>query len=200
MRGERGGQGATFSARLRSGLGDGRICHAAARHADSHSRERTPRGRTQEIQRLIGRSLRAAVDLDRLGERTFTVDCDVLQADAGTRTAAISGGYVALHQAIAALVEAGKLTELPLLSAVAATSVVISDGETRLDPCYEEDYSAGADFNIVMTSDGNFVEVQGTAEGMPYSRHALDEVLTVSESGIRQLFTLQQEALGADVS
>ena len=163
-------------------------------------RERAPRGRTQEIQRLIGRSLRAAVDLDGLGERTFTVDCDVLQADAGTRAAAITGGYVALHQAIAALAEAGKLTELPILSAVAATSVVIADGEARLDPCYQEDSEAAADFNIVMTSGGDFVEVQGTAEGMPYSRHALDEVLMVAESGIRQLFTLQQEALAADAS
>ena len=158
-------------------------------------RERTPRGRTQEIQRLIGRSLRAAVDLDRLGERTFTVDCDVLQADAGTRTAAITGGYVALHMAIAALVEENQLPELPILSPVAATSVVIADGEARLDPCYEEDSSAEADFNIVMTGDGEFVEVQGTAEGMPYSRHALEQVLSIAESGIEQLMVLQQEAI-----
>ena len=158
-------------------------------------RERTPRGRTQEIQRLIGRSLRAAVDLKRLGERTFTVDCDVLQADAGTRTAAITGGYVALHQAIAALVEEGQLPEIPILSTIAATSVVIVDGETRLDPCYEEDSSAEADFNIVMTAERNFVEVQGTAEGMPYSRHALEEVLSVAESGIQSLIALQQDAI-----
>ena len=158
-------------------------------------RERTPRGRTQEIQRLIGRSLRAAVDLDRLGERTFTVDCDVLQADAGTRTAAITGGYVALHMAIAALVEESQLPELPILSSVAATSVVIADGEARLDPCYEEDSSAEADFNIVMTGDGEFVEVQGTAEGMPYSRQALEEVLSIAESGIEQLIALQQDAI-----
>lgn len=158
-------------------------------------RERTPRGRTQEIQRLIGRSLRAAVALDRLGERTFTVDCDVLQADAGTRTAAITGGYVALHQAIAALVEEGQLPEIPILSAVAATSVVIVDGETRLDPCYEEDSSAEADFNIVMTAKGDFVEVQGTAEGMPYSRHALNEVLAVADSGIRELLALQRDTI-----
>ena len=158
-------------------------------------RERTPRGRTQEIQRLIGRSLRAAVDLERLGERTFTVDCDVLQADAGTRTAAITGGYVALHQAIAALVEENQLPELPILSSVAATSVVITDGEARLDPCYEEDSSAEADFNIVMTADGEFVEVQGTAEGMPYSRQALEEVLSIAESGIGQLIALQQDAI-----
>ncbi len=160
-------------------------------------RERTPRGRTQEIQRLIGRSLRAAVDLERLGERTFTVDCDVLQADAGTRTAAITGGYAALHLAIAALVEADRIPEIPILSAVAATSVVIVDGEARLDPCYEEDSEAEGDFNIVMTEEGDFVEVQGTAEGMPYSRHALEEVLTFAESGIRSLFALQREAVVA---
>ena len=161
-------------------------------------RERTPRGRSQEIQRLIGRSLRTAFDLKRLGERTFTVDCDVLQADAGTRTAAITGGYVALHLAISALVEANKLPEMPILSEVAATSVVIVDGETRLDPSYGEDSTAEADFNIVMTADGDFVEVQGTAEGMPYSRHALDEVLKVAESGIRKLFALQHEAIAAN--
>ena len=162
-------------------------------------RERTPRGRTQEIQRLIGRSLRAAIDLKRLGERTFTVDCDVLQADAGTRTAAITGGYVALHQAIAALVEEGQLPEIPILSAIAATSVVIVDGEAWLDPCYEEDSSADADFNIVMTAEGDFVEVQGTAEGMPYSRHALDEVLAVAYSGIGELFALQRGAIAAAI-
>ena len=158
-------------------------------------RERTPRGRTQEIQRLIGRSLRAAVDLHRLGERTFTVDCDVLQADAGTRTAAITGGYVALYLAISALVEAGQIPEVPILSAVAATSVGIVDGAARLDLCYEEDSGAEADFNIVMTSKGDFVEVQGTAEGMPYSRHALDEVLSVADQGISELFSIQQDAI-----
>lgn len=158
-------------------------------------RERTPRGRTQEIQRLIGRSLRAAVDLERLGVRTFTVDCDVLQADAGTRTAAITGGYVALHLAIAALVREDRLPEIPILSTVAATSVGIVDGEARLDLCYIEDSAAEADFNIVMTADGDFVEVQGTAEGMPYSKHALEEVLSVAESGIRQLIALQQDAI-----
>ena len=160
-------------------------------------RERTPRGRTQEIQRLIGRSLRAAVDLHRLGERTFTVDCDVLQADAGTRTAAITGGYVALYLAISALVEANHIPEVPILSAVAATSVGIVEGEARLDLCYEEDSGADADFNIVMTSDGDFVEVQGTAEGAPYSRHALDEVLSVAEQGISELFAIQQDAIAS---
>ena len=160
-------------------------------------RERTPRGRTQEIQRLIGRSLRMAVDMERLGERTFTVDCDVLQADAGTRTAAITGGYVALHLAIASLVSEGKLAEMPMRAAVAATSVVIVDGQTRLDPCYEEDRDADADFNIVMTSAGEFVEAQGTAEGAPYSRDALDGVLSLAELGVRRLMSLQQDAIAA---
>ena len=160
-------------------------------------RERTPRGRTQEIQRLIGRSLRAAVDLKQLGERTFTVDCDVLQADAGTRTAAITGSYVALYLAIAALVDEKQLPELPILSAVAATSVGIVDGEVRLDMCYEEDAEADADFNIVMTAEGEFVEVQGTAEGIPYSRDALDNVLSAAEDGIRQLIAIQQDAIAS---
>ena len=160
-------------------------------------RERTPRGRTQEIQRLIGRSLRAAVDLEQLGERTFTVDCDVLQADAGTRTAAITGSYVALYLAIAALVDEKQLPELPILSAIAATSVGIVDGEVLLDLCYEEDADADADFNIVMTAEGEFVEVQGTAEGIPYSRDALDNVLSAAEDGIRQLIAIQQDAIAS---
>ena len=160
-------------------------------------RERTPRGRTQEIQRLIGRSLRAAVDLQQLGERTFTVDCDVLQADAGTRTAAITGSYVALRLAIDALVEEKQLPGVPILSAVAATSVGIVDGEVLLDLCYEEDSEAEADFNIVMTAEGEFVEVQGTAEGIPYSRDTLDNVLSVAEDGIRQLIAIQQDAIAA---
>ena len=190
-----GRQGASLPSRLRTGLGDGRVRHASRATLTRTPRERTPRGRTQEIQRLIGRSLRAAVDLDRLGERTFTVDCDVLQADAGTRTAAITGGYVALYLAISALVDAGQLPEVPILSAVAATSVGIVDGEARLDLCYEEDSGAEADFNLIMTSEGDFVEVQGTAEGTPYSRHALNEVLSVAEQGISQLFAIQQDAI-----
>ncbi|MCY4577495.1 MAG: ribonuclease PH [Chloroflexi bacterium] len=160
-------------------------------------RERTPRGRTQEIQRLIGRSLRAAVDLQRLGERTFTVDCDVLQADAGTRTAAITGGYVALYLAIAALVEEDQIPEIPILAAVAATSVGIVDGEARLDLCYDEDAAAEVDFNIVMTSEGDFVEVQGTAEGMPFSKHALEEVLSLAQQGIEELSAFQRNAIAA---
>ena len=158
-------------------------------------RERTPRGRTQEIQRLIGRSLRAAIDLERLGERTFTVDCDVLQADAGTRTAAITGGYVALYQALAALVNEKRLPDIPIRAAVAATSVGIVNGDPLLDLCYEEDAAAQADFNVVMTADGEFVEVQGAAEGAPYSRRAFDDVLSVAEQGIRNLIDIQQVAI-----
>ena len=158
-------------------------------------RERTPRGRTQEIQRLIGRSLRAAIDLERLGERTFTVDCDVLQADAGTRTAAITGGYVALYQALAALVNEKRLPDIPIRAAVAATSVGIVNGDPLLDLCYEEDAAAQADFNVVMTTDGEFVEVQGAAEGAPYSRRAFDDVLSLAEQGIRNLIDIQQVAI-----
>lgn len=160
-------------------------------------RERTPRGRSQEIQRLIGRSLRAAVDMDKLGERTFTVDCDVLQADGGTRTAAITGAYVALHQAFAALVDDGKLAEIPLRTSVAATSVGIVDGAVMLDLCYDEDSRADADFNVVMTAEGEFVELQGSAERAPFSRDALDHALATAERGIRRLIRIQRDAIDA---
>ena len=149
-------------------------------------RETTPRGRTQEIQRLIGRSLRASVDMDALGKRTLTVDCDVLQADGGTRTAAITGAYTALCQA---------LMTLPLKLGVAAVSVGIVDAEVMLDLCYEEDSRASVDFNIVMTNAGEFVEVQGTAEDGVFSRAQMDEMLTVAESGIRQLMKAQRRAI-----
>ncbi len=159
-------------------------------------RERiSPRGRTQEIQRLIGRSLRAVVDFHKVGERTFTIDCDVLQADGGTRTAAITGAYVALYQAMARLVDEGRLDAIPLHTAVASTSVSITGGEPLLDPCYAEDSAADADFNIVMTADGDFIEVQGTAEAAPYSRAALDAVLSLAETGIRRLHSIQQAAI-----
>ena len=158
-------------------------------------RETTPRGRTQEIQRLIGRSLRAAVDMDALGKRTLTVDCDVLQADGGTRTAAITGAYVALSQALTTLRERGALKTLPLKLGVAAVSVGIVDGEVLLDLCYEEDSRASVDFNIVMTDAGEFVEVQGTAEDGAFSRAQMDEMLTMAESGIRQLMEAQRRAI-----
>ena len=159
-------------------------------------RETQPRGRTSEIRRLIGRSLRAAVDLDALGERTLIADCDVLQADGGTRTAAISGAYVALHKALETLVARKKLATLPISTAVAATSVGIVRDKVLLDLCYEEDVAADVDFNVVMTDTGEFVEVQGTAEGKPFSKAALDEVLAVAESGINQIFEHQRSVLG----
>ncbi len=162
---------------------------------------RTPResregGRVREIQRLIGRSLRAAVDLRRLGERTLTVDCDVLQADGGTRTAAITGAYVALRQALDGLVRREAVPELPLRSAVAAVSVGIVDGGVLLDLCYEEDVRADADFNVVMTDRAEFVEVQGTAEGQTFSKATLDEVLRLAEQGVEGLLQAQRQAIG----
>ena len=158
-------------------------------------RETTPRGRTQEIQRLIGRSLRAAVDMDALGKRTLTLDCDVLQADGGTRTAAITGAYVALSQALMTLRESGDLKTLPIRLGVAAVSVGIVDAEVLLDLCYEEDSRASVDFNIVMTDAGEFIEVQGTAEDGAFSRGQMDEMLTMAESGIRHLMEAQRRAI-----
>ena len=157
-------------------------------------RETRTRGRTHEIQRLIGRSLRAVVDLSRLGERTFTVDCDVLVADGGTRTAAITGAYVALHQAINATATEGN-AETAIACAVAATSVGIVDGEILVDLCYDEDSRADADFNVVMTDKGEYVEVQGTAEGTAFSKSKLDEVLALAEQGISRLFDFQRSAI-----
>jgi len=166
---------------------------------------RTPRdiskgkiaGRSQEIQRLIGRSLRAVTDLPALGERTLTVDCDVIQADGGTRTAAITGSYVALHQAMQTLVNMGVLSRIPLKSAVAASSVGIVRGHMLLDLCYDEDFNAGVDFNVVMTSRGEFVEVQGTAEGKPFTKDNIDSLLSLAQKGIEDLFHIQQNALEA---
>jgi ribonuclease PH len=152
-------------------------------------------GRTQEIRRLIGRSLRAAVDLDRLGERTIILDCDVLQADGGTRTAAITGGYVALALAMQRLVEAGRVSADALVTEVAAISLGLVDGQLLLDLCYEEDSAASADFNLVMTGDGRFVEVQGTAEGVPYDRKALAAVLDLAGEGIGRLLEIQRQVL-----
>jgi ribonuclease PH len=164
---------------------------------------RTPRdsamgrvgGRNQEIQRFIGRSLRAVIDLASLGERTLTVDCDVIQADGGTRTAAVTGAYVALYKALHSLANMGIISSVPLKSAVAATSVGIVHSNMMLDLCYDEDSSASVDFNVVMTGKGEFVEVQGTAEGKPFSRQTIDELISLAEVGIRQLFQIQQVAL-----
>jgi ribonuclease PH len=160
----------------------------------SLSPERTA-GRNQEIQRLIGRSLRAVTDLATLGERTFTIDCDVLQADGGTRTAAITGGYIALFVALHNLKKRGMLPSIPLKGAVAATSVGIVGRETLLDLCYEEDFQAAVDFNVVMTDKGEFVEIQGTAEGKPFSKETVDDLLSLAEKGIKQLFKVQKEVL-----
>ena len=152
-------------------------------------------GRNQEIQRVIGRSLRAVTDLGALGERTLTVDCDVIQADGGTRTAAITGAYVALHKAMEKLANMGVISSIPLRSAVAATSVGIVHSYMMLDLCYDEDCNAAVDFNVVMTSRGEFVEIQGTAEGKPFSRDSIDDLLSLADKGINQLFRIQQEAL-----
>ncbi len=152
-------------------------------------------GRSQEIQRLIGRSLRAVTDLSLLGERTFIIDCDVLQADGGTRTAAITGGYVALFHAFHTLVRQRVLPRIPFRSAVAATSVGIVEGEMLLDLCYDEDFRAAVDFNVVMTDKGEFVEIQGTAEGRPFSKSTVDGLLALAEKGIRQLFMAQRQAI-----
>lgn len=166
--------------------------------------QRTPReatqgrigGRTHEVQRLIGRSLRAVTDLKALGERSFFVDCDVLQADGGTRTAAITGAYVALWQAMDRLVRQRVLPIVPLRWAVGAVSVGVVDGGTLLDLCYEEDSKAEVDFNVVMTSNGDFVEIQGTAERQPFSRATADDLMGLAHKGIVELLAAQQEALG----
>jgi len=152
-------------------------------------------GRNQEIQRLIGRSLRASADLSALGERTLIVDCDVIQADGGTRTAAITGSYIALHQAMEKLQNMGIISSVPLRCAVAATSIGIVNGYMMVDLCYDEDSRAAVDFNVVMTSKGEFVEVQGTAEGKPFSRQSIDDLLSIAEKAIRQLFQAQQDVL-----
>ena len=154
-----------------------------------------PGGRTQEIQRLIGRSLRAVTDLSRLGERTITIDCDVLQADAGTRTASITGGYIALAIAVRGLAERGKVPGDLLTDSVAAVSVGIVGGEPYLDLCYDEDAGAEVDFNVVMTGGGDFVEVQGTAEGTPFTRLDLDAMLDLAARGVEELTGFQREAL-----
>ena len=152
-----------------------------------------PSGRTQEIQRLIGRSLRSVCDMRVLGERQILVDCDVLQADGGTRTASICGGYIALHDALTRLVQQGSLAAHPLTAFCGAISVGIVDGTPVLDLPYVEDVRAEVDMNVVMTSDERFVEVQGTAEGMPFTRGELDSMLALAEQGIREIIELQRE-------
>lgn len=152
-------------------------------------------GRTQEIQRLIGRSLRAAVNLDKLGPRTITIDADVIQADGGTRTASISGGYIALHDAVTQLLKEEKLKKSPMRRFVAAISAGIVDGEVLLDLDYEEDFKADVDANIVMTGKGKIIEFQSTAEGQPFHEAQLLEIFEVSQNAVKQIVEMQQEAL-----
>ncbi len=152
-------------------------------------------GRTQEIQRLIGRSLRSVCDLSLLGERSVVVDCDVLQADGGTRVASICGGFVALHDALSGLLDAGQLTRHPILEACAGVSVVILGGVPLLDPSYSEDAAAEVDLNVVMTTSGNLIEVQGTAEGTPFERSLLERSLDLASRGIDEILSLQRQTL-----
>lgn len=154
-------------------------------------------GRSSEIQRLIGRSVRAIVDMEALGERTVWLDCDVLTADAGTRCASICGAYVALEVAVAGLLAAGRITQSPITQGVAAVSVAIVDGVTVLDPDYREDVAADADVNVVMTADGNLIEVQATAERVAFSRTAMDEILDLAGAGIGRLLEAQAAAVAA---
>lgn len=183
------------------GTGSGWLT-AEYRMLPSATQERQPRefmklsGRTQEIQRLIGRSLRAGINLKALGEKTITIDADVLQADAGTRTASITGGYVALGLAIKKLLQQGELTESPLLSPVAAVSVGLLENEVFLDLNYPEDLAAEVDFNLVMNGDLQIIEVQGTAESGTYSRQQLNQIMDLAESGIKELLQLQQQIIG----
>jgi len=152
-------------------------------------------GRSQEIQRLIGRSLRAVVDMKALGERQIVVDCDVLQADGGTRTASICGGYIALHDAFSRLVQAGEISRHPMIDECSAISVGIVDGAAVLDLPYPEDSTAEVDFNVVMTGSGEFIEVQGTAEGKAFRRSQLDELLDLAAGGIATITAAQKEIL-----
>lgn len=168
------------------------------------SKERIPResvrgkvsGRTQEIQRLIGRSLRAVMDLPKFGERTVWIDCDVMQADGGTRTASISGAFVALALALRDAKKAGKISTVPIREHVAATSVGVFEGEALLDLNYHEDSRADVDMNVVMTGSGAFIEVQGTAESSPFSQGTLDEMLALASRGIKDIVRYQREILG----
>lgn len=166
-----------------------------ATHTRSSREIGKPSGRSVEIQRLIGRSLRSAVDLTLLTERTITLDCDVLQADGGTRTASITGAFVALYEAIAWMRKNDIISTMPITEWVAAVSVGVIDGEARLDLAYEEDCRAEVDMNVVMTASGKFIEVQGTAEGPAFERSRLDTLLDLAHHGIKELTTLQRTAL-----
>jgi ribonuclease PH len=174
----------------------GMLPRATHTRSDREAAKGKQSGRTQEIQRLIGRSLRSVFDLSALGERTISLDCDVLQADGGTRTAAITGAFVAAHDAISVLLAQGKLTASPMRNFVAAISVGVVQGVPLLDLEYTEDSACDTDMNVVMTGSGGFVEVQGTAEGAPFSRAEMDQLLALADKGIRELVLLQKQALG----
>lgn len=156
---------------------------------------RSKSGRTQEIQRLIGRTMRAIVDMEKLGERTIILDCDVIQADGGTRTASITGAFVALSDAVKKLQDKGELQENPIIDHVAAISLGIVNGQLMLDLCYEEDSNADVDMNVIMTGSGKLIEVQGTAEKAPFSREELNQMVDLAAKGIEQLVVKQKEAL-----
>jgi ribonuclease PH len=173
----------------------GMLPRATHTRSDREAARGKQSGRTQEIQRLIGRSLRAVFDLSALGERTISLDCDVLQADGGTRTAAITGAWVAAQDAVNVLIAQGKLATSPITDAVAAVSVGIIESVPLLDLEYVEDVACGTDMNVVMTGAGGFVEVQGTAEGAPFTRRELDALLALAEAGIRDLVAAQRSAL-----
>ncbi len=173
----------------------GMLPRATHTRSDREAAKGKQSGRTQEIQRLIGRSLRSVFDLKALGERTISLDCDVLQADGGTRTAAITGAFVAAHDAISGLLRQGKLQASPMLDFVAAVSVGMVQGTPLLDLEYTEDSACDTDMNVVMTARGGFVEVQGTAEGAPFTRAEMDALLGLADSGIRELVALQRAVL-----
>jgi ribonuclease PH len=173
----------------------GMLPRATHTRSDREAARGKQSGRTQEIQRLIGRSMRAVFDLKKLGERTIQLDCDVLQADGGTRTAAITGAFVAAQDAVNGLLAAGKIAESPIIAQVAAISVGIVQGTALLDLEYTEDSACDTDMNVVMTGAGHFVEVQGTAEGAAFSRAEMDSLLTLAEKGITELMRLQQQSL-----
>jgi ribonuclease PH len=173
----------------------GMLPRATHTRSDREAAKGKQSGRTQEIQRLIGRSLRAVFDLQKLGERTIALDCDVLQADGGTRTAAITGAFVAAQDAVNGLLAAGKITQTPITAQVAAISVGIVQGTPLLDLEYTEDSACDTDMNVVMTGAGHFVEVQGTAEGAAFTRAQMDALLALAEKGITELMTLQLQSL-----
>ena len=175
----------------------GMLPRATHTRSDREAAKGKQSGRTQEIQRLIGRSLRSVFDLRALGERTISLDCDVLQADGGTRTAAITGAFVAAHDAVTWLLAQGRITASPIRDFVAAISVGVLQGSALLDLEYTEDSACDTDMNVVMTASGGFVEVQGTAEGAPFTRAEMDRLLALADKGIRELVAMQRGALGA---